>query len=115
MTLVIVFCRSTVILLVIWSWTIRSPHTANMGYAVSKEYRGIGIVTAPMEEMLKRARKKYDIGIAGIFGSNAASKKLLAKFGFRRWGDSPRLVRHGKLYMDNDLYCLWRRRPRVQK
>ena len=83
-----------------------APHIADIGYSVVKEYRGKGIGTMIVKELLKRAKGKYEIITAGIFSSNIASKKLLKKLGFKRWGLGPGFVKRGKLYMDMELFYL---------
>jgi len=83
-----------------------APHIADIGYSVVKEYRSKGIGTMIVKELLKRAKCKYEIITAGIFSSNIASKKLLKKLGFKRWGFGPKFVKRGKLYMDMELFYL---------
>ena len=61
-----------------------APHIADIGYSVVKEYRGKGIGTMIVKELLKRAKGKYEIITAGTFSSNIASKRLLKRFGFKR-------------------------------
>jgi len=83
-----------------------APHIADIGYSVVKEYRGKGIGTMIVKELLKRAKGKYEIITAGTFSRNIASKRLLKKFGFKRWGLGPRFVKRGRLYMDTELFYL---------
>jgi len=83
-----------------------APHIADIGVSVVKEYRDIGIGTMLVKELLKRAKGKYEIITAGTFSSNIASKGLLKKFGFKRWGLGPKFVKRGKLYMDTELFYL---------
>jgi len=83
-----------------------APHIADIGYSVVKEYRSKGIGTMIVKELLKMAKGKYEIITAGIFSSNIASKKLLKKLGFKRWGLGPKFVKRGKLYMDTELFYL---------
>jgi len=83
-----------------------APHIADIGYSVVKEYRGKGIGIMIVKELLKRAKGKYEIVTVGIFSSNIASKKLLKKLGFKRWGLGPGFVKRGKLYMDTELFYL---------
>jgi len=61
-----------------------APHIADIGYSVVKEYRGKGIGTMIVKELLKRAKGKYEIVTANTFSRNIASKKLLKKLGFER-------------------------------
>ena len=81
-------------------------HIADIGYSVVKEYRSIGIGTRIVKELLERAKGKYEIITAGTFSRNIASKKLLKKLGFKRWGFGPGFVKRGKLYMDTELFYL---------
>jgi len=83
-----------------------APHIADIGYSVVKEYRGKGIGTRIVKELLKRAKGKYEIVTANTFSRNIASKKLLKKLGFKRWGLGPKFVKRGKLYMDTELFYL---------
>ena len=83
-----------------------APHIADIGYSVVKEYRSKGIGTNIVKELLKRAKDKYEIITANTFSSNIASKKLLKKLGFKRWGLGPKFVKRGKLYIDTELFYL---------
>jgi len=83
-----------------------APHIADIGYSVVKEYRSMGIGTRIVKELLKRAKGKYKIITAGTFSCNIASKRLLKKLGFKRWGLGPGFVKRGKLYMDTELFYL---------
>jgi RimJ/RimL family protein N-acetyltransferase len=74
-----------------------APHIADIGYSVVKEYRGKGIGKMIVKELLNRAKDKYEIITARTFSSNIASKRLLKKFGFKRWGLGPKFVKRGKL------------------
>ena len=57
-----------------------------------------------VKELLKSAKGKYEIITAGKFSSNIASKRLLKKLGFKRWGLGSGFVKRGKLYMDTELF-----------
>jgi len=83
-----------------------APHIADIGFSVAKDYRGMGIGMRIVKELLKRARDKYEIITAGTFSRNIASKKLLKKLGFKRWGLGPKFAKRGRLYMDIELFYL---------
>ncbi len=85
---------------------IEAPHVANLGYSVIKKYRRKGIATALIKEILKQARDKYEIIVAGFFANNKASRKLLQRFGFKRWAFGPKFVKRGKIYLDNEMMYL---------
>ena len=83
-----------------------APHIADMGFSVIKEYRGKGIGTAIVRQLLKMAKGKYEIVTAGAFSRNTASKRLLKKLGFKRWAFGPKFVKRGKMYMDTEIFYL---------
>jgi len=83
-----------------------APHIADIGYSVVKEYRGKGIGTMIVKELLEGAKGKYEIVTANTFSRNVASKRLLKKLGFKRWGLGPKFVKRGNLYMDMELFYL---------
>jgi RimJ/RimL family protein N-acetyltransferase len=83
-----------------------APHIADLGVSVIKEYRNKGIGTAIVKELLRLAKGKYEIVTAETFSRNTASKKLLRRAGFRKWGLGPRFIKRGKLYMDSELFYL---------
>jgi RimJ/RimL family protein N-acetyltransferase len=85
---------------------VEAPHIADMGISLIKGYRGMGIGTAMAKRLLKMAKGKYEIITAGTFSRNTASKRLLKRLGFRRWGLGSKFVKRGKLYMDSELFYL---------
>lgn len=83
-----------------------APHIGEMGFSVIKEYRGKGIGLRLAKEALKLAKGKYEIISAGTFKHNKASRELLKKLGFIRWGTAPNWVKRGKLYFNSEFYYL---------
>lgn len=85
---------------------VDASHMADIGYSVIKEYRKQGIASAMMKEMIRLCKKKYETLTASFFSNNTASKALLKKFGFKKWGYGPKFAKRGKIYLDNEFYYL---------
>jgi len=82
--------------------------TVELSVYISPAYRGMGIATGLMEEILRMARKDEHIHnvVSVITSGNTASVRLHEKFGFKFCGTMPEVgIKFGKnLGIDN--YCL---------
>lgn len=77
-----------------------SSHVGELGYYIIKQYRGKGLGTRLVQEILKNVPKRYEILRAGTHSNNIASKALLKKFGFKRFSLAPRFTKRGKVYLN---------------
>jgi len=75
-------------------------HIGNFGISLAKEFRGEGIGTLLMEQVLKEAGKNLKdlkIIILGVFENNPIAKKLYKNMGFVEFGNLPKgLIRKGE-------------------
>ncbi|WP_179403987.1 GNAT family N-acetyltransferase [Burkholderia guangdongensis] len=68
-------------------------HTAEISIYLDDAARGKGLGTRLLDAALSRAREfDIDTALGFIFGHNAPSLKLFARFGFERWGHLPRVA-----------------------
>lgn len=69
-------------------------HTAEISYYIATDYQGKGIATQLFAYVLSNAQR-YGISalLAILLEHNTASRKLLEKYGFERWGRLPDIVR----------------------
>ena len=82
-------------------WGSLSPYHSRVGYRrttensiyVSESHRGIGVGTALLSELIKRAEQlQMHAIVAAISGGNEASVRLHARFGFSECGRLPELI-----------------------
>ena len=65
-------------------------------YYLDSKHQGIGIGSAMMDFMLKKAKElEYEFVIATLLSLNEKSIGLLEKFGFSRWGTLPEIMNMG--------------------
>jgi L-amino acid N-acyltransferase YncA len=80
-----------------------SPHAQHIGdlvYYILRQYRGKGMGTKLVGEILKNIPRRYEIISAGTHKNNKASEALLKKFGFKKASLLPRFSKRGKTYLD---------------
>ncbi len=77
-------------------------HVGELGIAIKKEYRSMGIGQALIKEVLKRSRGKFEILTLKVFGHNARAKHVYQKMGFMQYGTLKKGIKRGKLYFDED-------------
>jgi len=84
--------------------------TAEIGYWLSEEYWGRGIVTDAVRSMIPLAFDRFPIARlqAGIFESNPASMRVLEKCGFCREAVHRSAITKNGVLMDEYLYALVR-------
>jgi ribosomal protein S18 acetylase RimI-like enzyme len=76
-------------------------HIGVLGIAVTEPYRKQGIGKALIEDVLKRAAKRYSIITLSVFAVNRNAIKLYEKFGFKRFGVLPKGFKRGKRSFDD--------------
>jgi ribosomal protein S18 acetylase RimI-like enzyme len=82
----------------------KNSHTAELGLAVTKEFRGLGVGKALMEEMLSRAEKMgVEKVCLSVFSTNNAAITLYEKFGFVVEGVRKKQFKIGDTYIDELL------------
>jgi L-amino acid N-acyltransferase YncA len=68
-------------------------HTAEISIYLDDAARGQGLGTRLLDAALARAHEfDVDTALGFVFGHNAPSLKLFARFGFERWGHLPRVA-----------------------
>lgn len=74
---------------------------AEIGYWLGKEYRGKGIISSAIIEIVDYAFKSYDIHriYAGVFEYNLASMRIFEKAGFHQ-----EAIRKQSLFKENQFY-----------
>ncbi|MBR3424102.1 MAG: GNAT family N-acetyltransferase [Clostridia bacterium] len=80
---------------IMWSRAIKTKHRASVGIALVREFWGLGIGTALMEELIRIAEENEDliqIELDFIEG-NARARALYEKLGFRIVGVKPNAIR----------------------
>ncbi len=82
----------------------KNSHTAELGLAVIKEFRGLGVGKALMKEMLSRAEKKGVEKVwLSVFSTNNAAIRLYQKFGFVVEGVRKKQFKINNKYVDELL------------
>lgn len=81
-------------------------HRGELGLSVKKEYRGRGIGSALMKEMIGRCKGKFEILELDVFVGNRRAKHLYEKFGFSTTGILPRAVKWDGKYVDEEIMYL---------
>lgn len=112
--------RETVILLVVRGDRVlgschmsrlpgKHSHRANIGVALRKEIRGMGIGEAVMRRTIELGVKRLK-GVESVdltaFAYNERALALYAKLGFKEYGRIPRSAREGEEYVDELLMRL---------
>ena len=87
---------------------VKSAHTGNLGIAIRKEFRGVGLGTAIMEDIVRWSRS---VGIRkltlGVFATNAPAIALYRRFGFEEEARlKNQVLLDGKL-VDEILMARW--------
>jgi RimJ/RimL family protein N-acetyltransferase len=75
-------------------------HIGQLGIAIRKGYRNMGIGTALMSKTLKDCKNKFEIVTLQVFAKNTQAKKLYKKFGFKNYGVLPKGEKRGNYYID---------------
>ncbi len=81
-------------------------HVGILGIRILPEFRGKGIGTALVNRAIKKSSGKFDCIEASTMSINKPSGALLRKFGFKKLGTFPGLVKRGKRRIDMNYYYL---------
>ena len=81
-------------------------HRGAFGISVRKGYRGKGIGTMLLREMIEKCRGSFEILELDVFAGNRAAKHLYEKFGFKTYGVLPQAVKRNGKYIDEELMYL---------
>jgi len=79
-------------------------HEGVFGISIINEYRGEGIGTILMNQVLEEAKRhipQLRIVTLGIFDGNLIAKSMYEKFGFKEYGRLPKGVLHKGKYVDH--------------
>ncbi len=81
---------------------------AEMGYWLSEEYWGQGIMTEAVKQMVEYGFRSFDIDriFAGPFGTNKASQRVLEKAGFKLEARFERALYKNGAYLDELIYAI---------
>lgn len=80
---------------------VEHKHIGTLGIAIIEGYRGKGVGSALIEDVLKRARKRYSIVVLTVFGNNSHAQNLYKKFGFKEYGRLPKGIIRNKMKIDD--------------
>jgi len=82
----------------------KNSHTAELGLAITKEFRGLGVGKALIKEMLSYAEKKGVEKVwLSVFSTNNAAIRLYQKFGFVVEGVRKKQFKINNTYVDELL------------
>lgn len=89
----------------------KRPHTAvshrgGVYISVKKEFRGKGVGTMLLKEMIQKCRGKFEILELEVFAENQPAIHLYKKFGFKSYGLRPNSVKRAGKYFDEELMYL---------
>ena len=87
-------------------WGTPLDHRGTLGISIRKGFRGRGIGTALITEIIEASRGKFESIELTVLSSNKTAVKLYEKFGFRKIGTIPNAVKRGGRYFDEDLMYL---------
>ena len=84
-----------------------TEHVGNLGITIVKGYRNIRIGKAIVREIIKRARKRFEIlEVNEVFSNNEPAKRLYEGVGFRMCGIMSRHIKRGKRHIDSETMTL---------
>ncbi|MGC8561631.1 MAG: GNAT family N-acetyltransferase [Thermoplasmata archaeon] len=75
-------------------------HSAVLGIAIRKEYRGRGLGELMMNKAIELSKGKFEMLKLEVFSVNSAAINLYRKLGFVEYGTLPRAVKRGESYYD---------------
>lgn len=78
------------------------------GYSIDAEYYGKGIMTTALRAVIRWSFEELSLHRleANIMPRNIASRRVLEKCGFTKFGHSPRMVNIKGVWEDHDLYMM---------
>ncbi len=80
-----------------------TSHSAVLGIAIKKGYRGRGIGEALMRRVIELSRGRFEIIKLEVFSVNARARHLYEKIGFVEYGTLPNSSKRGDKYYDSVL------------
>ncbi len=81
-------------------------HVGHLGISVHRDYRGRGIGSALLADVLAKARKHFEVVELTVFRENDRARHLYEKHGFQSVGTVPRAVKRRGKYYDEELMVL---------
>lgn len=83
---------------------------AELGYWLSEDYWGKGIMTKAIKEIIQTAFNRFDIDriYAAPFESNTASHRILEKTGFKLEARFEKTIYKNGIYLDELIYAIRR-------
>jgi ribosomal protein S18 acetylase RimI-like enzyme len=81
-------------------------HRGGLTVSVKKRFRGMGVGTALLEEMIRRCRGRFESLELEVFVGNEAAKHLYQRHGFKTYGLRPQSVKRNGGYVDEELMYL---------
>ena len=86
-------------------------HVGGLGIAIRREYRGQGVGHRLMENVLEKARHRFEIVELTVLSVNERARALYQKHGFRTIGTLPRALKRGDRFYDEVIMVLDFSRP----
>jgi ribosomal protein S18 acetylase RimI-like enzyme len=83
-----------------------SSHRGGLGITVKREFRGRGIGSSLLKEMIKLCNGKFEMLELEVFAVNQSAKNLYDKFGFKSYGLRPQSIKRNGEYIDEELMFL---------
>lgn len=88
-----------------------SKHVGNFGISVAKDFRGQGVGSLLIENILKGAKRylpNLKIITLSVFANNPVATEMYQKFGFRQYGKLPKAILHrgrliDRIYMYREI------------
>jgi len=84
-------------------------HVGVVGILVLEGYRSMGVGTALLTELIKKAKTegKYETLVLSVFGNNKHAQSLYRKMGFTQYGVLPNGIKRFEQYTDE--ICMYRK------
>lgn len=76
-------------------------HSAVLGIAIRKEYRGKGIGELMIKKVIELSKGKFEILKLEVFSVNSRAISLYKKLGFVEYGTLPKAIKRGNRYYDS--------------
>jgi RimJ/RimL family protein N-acetyltransferase len=76
-------------------------HSALLGIAIKKGYRGKGLGEAMMQKLIELSKGKFEILKLEVFSVNSVAINLYRRLGFVEYGTMPNAIKRGKTYYES--------------
>ena len=86
--------------------TSEQSHVGELGLLVRRGFRGRGVGSALLREVLRRCRGRFEMVRLSVFATNEGAKRLYRSFGFQTVGVHPRAIKRGTSYIDEEWMLL---------